>query len=75
MTDEEREQELAEETIEDLEAPAAAQGDVAGGKDQCATPTCVGHTAVKVYCRGVTCAATAQECPDIVTGVLILHEA
>jgi hypothetical protein len=74
MTDEERDQELAADTIEDLEAPAAEQGDVVGGRDQCATPTCVGHTAVKVYCRGVTCTATAQECPDILTGILIVKE-
>ena len=32
MTDEERNQEGGEETIEDLEAPAEAQGDVAGGQ-------------------------------------------
>jgi len=75
MTDEEREQELAEDTIEDLEAPAAAQGDVAGGRDQCATPTCVGpHSAVKVYCRGITCKVTGQECPDLLTGILIVKE-
>ncbi len=40
MTDEERKEEGAEEAIEDLEAPAAAQEDVAGGKIQCKTPTC-----------------------------------
>jgi hypothetical protein len=31
MTDEERKREAAEEQIEDLEAPAEAQGDVVGG--------------------------------------------
>lgn len=74
MTDEERDQELAAEAIEDLEAPAETQGDVAGGRDQCATPTCVGNTAVKVYCRGITCKVTQQACPDLLTGILILSE-
>jgi hypothetical protein len=32
MTDEQRSEEGAEEAIEDLEAPAAAQSDVAGGR-------------------------------------------
>jgi hypothetical protein len=31
MTDEQRKQEAVEEEIEDLEAPAEAQGDVVGG--------------------------------------------
>jgi hypothetical protein len=35
MTDEERRREGAEEPIEDLEAPAAAQGDVVGGGMAC----------------------------------------
>ena len=35
MTDEEREREGAEERIEDLEAPADAQQDVAGGGMAC----------------------------------------
>jgi hypothetical protein len=46
MTDQEKNQEGAEESIEDLEAPAEAQGDVAGGKCsvtlQCLMPTCIG---------------------------------
>jgi hypothetical protein len=46
MTDQEKNQEGAEESIEDLEAPAEAQGDVAGGKCaatmQCIRPTCIG---------------------------------
>lgn len=57
MTDEERSGEGAEETVEDLEAPAATQEDVAGGAGTncpgkpsmvCAAPTC---TATKVVCR------------------------
>ena len=38
MTDEQRNEEGAEEAIEDLEAPAEAQGDVAGGA--CPVATC-----------------------------------
>jgi hypothetical protein len=56
MTDRERSEEGLDETVEDLEAPAAAQDDVAGGVQQCpgkpsmvcAEPTC---TATKVICR------------------------
>ena len=62
MTDDERKDELAEETIEDLEAPAAAQDDVAGGVTKCATPTCGGDSTVSTFCRGVTCSKTAAEC-------------
>ena len=54
MTDEQRNEEGAEEAIEDLDAPAAEQGDVAGGMcykpslicpkptdfDACQKPTC-----------------------------------
>jgi hypothetical protein len=42
MTDEQRSDEGAEEAIEDLEAPAEAQGDVAGGaipKTYCVVPS------------------------------------
>ena len=52
MTDEERKQEGADEEIEDLEAPAAAQGDVAGGG-------CIDHT--NHWCMGETCAASKCE--------------
>jgi hypothetical protein len=61
MTDDERNDELAAESIEDLEAPAAAQGDVAGGA-MCADPTCVGGTKVEVYCELPTCRGTSQIC-------------
>jgi hypothetical protein len=63
MTDKERQDEGAEESIEDLEAPADAQGDVAGGKGKgpvcpvpgvtavrCAPPSCTG----KSNCAGKT---------------------
>jgi hypothetical protein len=56
MTDKERAEEGQNETVEDLEAPAAAQDDVQGGVQPCpgkpsmvcAAPTC---TATKVVCR------------------------
>lgn len=58
MTEDERGEEGAEETVEDLEAPASLQEDVAGGwplgpcpgkpSMVCAAPTC---TATKVVCR------------------------
>ena len=62
MTEEERNAEGAGESIEDLEAPAAAQDDVAGGVTKCATPTCGGDSTVSTFCRGVTCSKTAAEC-------------
>lgn len=74
MTDEEREDDAAEVSIEDLEAPAAAQGDVAGGANRCASPTCVGLTKVKVFCTRPTCTDTSQDCTDL-TGTLVVHEA
>jgi hypothetical protein len=65
MTEEERDQEGAEEAIEDLEAPATAQRDVAGGMgctspschlptSGCASPTCGENT----FCRP----GTIQSC-------------
>lgn len=62
MTDEERHDEGAEEGIEDLEAPADAQSDVAGGvapkgctvpkvtNVRCAPPSCTGAS----NCSGKT---------------------
>jgi hypothetical protein len=70
MTDDERNDELAAEPIEDLEAPAAAQGDVAGGN--CATPTCVGGTKVTVFCELPTCRDSAQVCVSN-TSALVVH--
>jgi hypothetical protein len=62
MTEEERRTEGTEESIEDLEAPAAAQDEVAGGATKCVYPTCAGDSGVSTFCRGKTCAATASEC-------------
>ena len=53
MTDEQRNEEGAEEAIEDLEAPAAAQEDVAGGKIP------------ETYCRAPT--EPTPQCNDKVT--------
>jgi hypothetical protein len=60
MTDDERKQEGLDEAIEDLEAPAVEQGDVAGGKELCASPTCVARdTSISTFCAaGKTCAGT-----------------
>jgi hypothetical protein len=62
MTDEERNAEGAGESIEDLEAPAAAQDDVAGGVTKCATPTCGGDSSVSTFCHMPTCSKTAASC-------------
>lgn len=67
MTDEERRQEGAEEEIEDLEAPAAAQSEVAGGigigpcapTNRCApVNTVVNCRAPTQVCGIPTCAKT-----------------
>jgi len=64
MTDEERSREGAEEEIEDLEAPAAAQGEVAGGIGCAPTNACrpvntVVHCQPPTqYCHEPTCAET-----------------
>jgi hypothetical protein len=52
MTEEEHNDEGAAEPIEDLEAPADAQDDVAGG--MCAKPT--------NFCAPPTCIDTKTEC-------------
>ena len=64
MTDDERKQEGADEEIEDLEAPAEAQEDVAGGLDAELDARCKA-TARKwcppkpTYCSQPTCKTTA----------------
>jgi hypothetical protein len=68
MTDDERRAEGLEEPIEDLEAPAAAQGDVAGGN--CATPTCLG-TRIRVFCDLPTCRVSAQYCDGASQGIVV----
>ena len=52
MTDEERSEEGEGEAVEDLEAPAAAQDDVAGG--MCAKPT--------RFCVPPSCTDTIVDC-------------
>ena len=66
MTDDERKQEGAEEPIEDLEAPAAEQGEVAGGVVCAPTNRCAPvHTVVKSchpptqFCQEPTCQVTS----------------
>ena len=61
MTEEERNAEGAEESVEDLQAPAAAQEDVAGGAGNCGTPTC-GKPSIR--CEGNTCVVSAAYCTD-----------
>ena len=78
MTDEELKREAADEAIEDLEAPAAAQGDVVGGKVICAKPTNIcapgNTTSVETYCQVPTCKATKSACGQA-TSVVIVYEA
>lgn len=71
MTETEHNDEGDEEAIEDLEAPAAMQDDVAGGG--CVRPTCAGPTKLVVVCQEPTCADTAAEC-EAATHSLILHQ-
>lgn len=61
MRDEERGGGDAGELIEDLEAPAAAQGEIAGGYDACVTPTCKVNT-LAVYCHLPTCRDSSYNC-------------
>ena len=60
MTDEERKEEGADEAIEDLEAPAAAQEDVAGGLGPC-KPT---NRCAPVNTVVHTCQDPTQLCAD-----------
>jgi hypothetical protein len=66
MTDEERSEEGSEEPIEDLEAPAEAQEDVAGGR--CFPPT--GAMCVPK----VSCKATVLECPGETEVVVVRNQ-
>jgi hypothetical protein len=58
----EEQNEGAEEAIEDLEAPAAAQGDVAGGAKACLPPTCKNASKTVGLCEGETCVVTSWDC-------------
>ncbi len=73
MTDEHRD-EAAEELIEDLEAPAEAQRDVAGGLMDptagCASPTCV-RSKVNVWCVKPTCAMSLQDCDNYSKDIIV----
>lgn len=71
MTDEERTGEGAEESIEDLDAPAEAQGDVVGGANECMYPTChQPNSRLVVYCRPPTCNDTQSDCLDATQAIL-----
>ncbi len=64
MTDDERKQEGADEEIEDLEPPAEAQSDVAGGLDAALDAKCKYTTRnwcppKPTYCSQPTCKTTA----------------
>jgi hypothetical protein len=68
MTDDERNREGSEESIEDLEAPAAAQGDVTGGK-LCGPKSCGNPSMV---CYGPTCGqATGINCTTLSKVIII----
>ncbi len=62
MTEEELREEGAEEAIEDLEAPAAAQEDVAGGRALCGPKSC-GHPSL--VCQSPTCTRTVTNCSQL----------
>jgi hypothetical protein len=72
MTDAERTNELAEEQVEDLEAPADAQADVAGGAVHCLPPTCHGDSNIGQLCVGATCSATKTSC-ELDTGTIVVR--
>ena len=75
MTDDERTDEAAEEVVEDLEAPAAAQEDVAGGKMGCIPPSCVAQASDRItLCDLPTCTATKAAC-GLDTHEIVVHEA
>jgi hypothetical protein len=61
MTEEERREEGAEEAVEDLDAPAEAQDDVAGGAG-CRKPTC--GVVPTLRCATPTCQDTKAQCMD-----------
>jgi hypothetical protein len=74
MTEEERKQEGADESIEDLEAPAAAIADVAGGVGTaCSKPTCLNQSSVSTFCQGITCGFTMSRC-DLGTASVVVLE-
>jgi hypothetical protein len=75
MTDEEPRSEGIGEPVEDLEAPAAAQGGVAGGQTVC-VETCQGNSTVSTFCKGElpSCNATKRTC-SLETAAVVVSEA
>jgi hypothetical protein len=73
MTDEQRDREGIEETIEDLEAPAGSQGDVVGGA-HCIQPSCANNTDIVVACSDLSasCKASTFGCQNA-THVIVVH--
>jgi hypothetical protein len=72
MTDDERKEEGAEEAIEDLEAPAAAQEDVAGGARGCLPPSCVKpNSEIVSLCEQPTCKQTAADCERATHDIIV----
>jgi hypothetical protein len=67
--DEQRGEEGREEAIEDLEAPAAAQGDVAGGQ-LCGARSCGRPSMV---CVG-TCQETMAKCDQLSKRVVVYEQ-
>jgi hypothetical protein len=69
MTPDEAESEGAEEAIEDLEAPASAQEDVAGGAG--CSPTCGDPSMI---CQGQTCWDTVAKCTGPTSKIVVREE-
>ena len=75
MTDDVGSGEGAEEAIEDLEAPAASWGEVAGGRSNCPAPSCALPTS---GCSNPTCSATwckpgtVQGCTQPTCGISVV---
>ena len=61
MTDEERNEEGSAEPLEDLEAPAGAQEDVAGGK-LCGPKSCGNPS---IVCLDPSCTQTMAKCSNL----------
>jgi hypothetical protein len=70
MTDDERNREGSEESIEDLEAPAAAQSDVAGGSGKLCGPKSCGNPSM--VCYGPSCGAqTGINCTTLSKVIIV----
>jgi hypothetical protein len=62
-----------DETIEDLEAPAEMQQQVAGGLVDCISPTCLNDSKVRTWCQDGTCNDTKAACANA-TGYVVIYE-